>query len=447
MAALHRHRAQFGCLDLQTGAAVHGQDLARAALARALASGSATAIYRWSERARAQALLFAPVRPPDNPDAATALEELRQVRHSLRAAELAGLSASGLRTRVDALQRTIREHMWSTPGNRAATEPAPASFTAVKEAATGSALVIYLRDGPLLRALVVVDGSTSLVTLGEFATAAEAVLRLRADLDAKAGRALPDRMAAVVAAATARDARALSSAVLDPLLDQVGDRDLVVVPTGILITVPWSALPGCAGRPVTVAPSATIWLAAIRRLASHRLGPPAATLLVAGPGNARGPAEVQAIAAIRPGATILLGADATPAATLKALSEVTVAHLAAHGRHQSENALFSTLELATGPLLGYDLQQVSHIPPMVVMSSCDLGLTDIRPGDETLGMVIALLSAGSATVIANVARVADDTAASTMIGFHEAIAAGRHPAAALAHAAKHPAGFVCFGAG
>jgi tetratricopeptide (TPR) repeat protein len=38
MATLHRHRTQFGCLDLQTGAAVHGQDLARAGLATALAS-------------------------------------------------------------------------------------------------------------------------------------------------------------------------------------------------------------------------------------------------------------------------------------------------------------------------------------------------------------------------------------------------------------------------
>ena len=29
---------------------------------------------------------------------------------------------------------------------------------------------------------------------------------------------------------------------------------------------------------------------------------------------------------------------------------------------------------------------------------CDVGLTDVRPGDETFGMVTALLSAGSATV-------------------------------------------------
>ena len=86
---------------------------------------------------------------------------------------------------------------------------------------------------------------------------------------------------------------------------------------------------------------------------------------------------------------------------------------------------------------------------MVVLSSCDVGLTDVRPGDETFGMVTALLSAGSATVIASVARVADDTAMAAMAGFHREVTAGRPPAAALAAALQEEAtaGFVCFGAG
>jgi hypothetical protein len=84
MAALHRHRTQFGCLDLQTGAAVHGQDLARAGLALALARGSPAAVYLWSERSRAQALLLPAPRPSGDPAVAAAVEELRQARHTLR---------------------------------------------------------------------------------------------------------------------------------------------------------------------------------------------------------------------------------------------------------------------------------------------------------------------------------------------------------------------------
>jgi hypothetical protein len=454
MATLHRHRTQFGCLDLQTGAAVHGQDLARAGLAAALARGSPDAVYRWSERARAQALLLPPARPLGDPAATAALEELRQARHTLRAQELAGRPASGLRARVEALQRNIREQSWTAPGQRDAPAPAPAPLRAIRDSLAGAALVTYLRDGPALRALVVAGDSVRLRTVGGYAAAEEAVLRLRADLDSQAGRALPGGLAAAVRTATRHDAAAVGSAVLGPLLDDIGDRELVVVPTGVLMTVPWAALPGCAGRPVTVAPSATVWRDARRRRANHRPdaggpGPDAATVLVAGPGNARGDTEIQAIAALHPGASVLTGAAATPAATLVALDRAALAHLAAHGQHQAENALFSTLELAGGPLLGYDLQRAGRAPLMVVLSSCDVGLTDVRPGDETFGMVTALLNAGSATVVASVARVADDAAMAAMVGFHRAVTAGRPPAAALAAAlaGQETAGFVCFGAG
>ena len=455
MAALHRHRAQFGCLDLQTGAAVHGQDLARAGLAAALARRAPDAVYRWSERARAQALLLPTVRPPDDPAAAATLEELRQARHALRARELAGRPVSGLRARVEALQRGIREQAWATPGRPDVRVPSPAPLGTVRECLAGAALVIYLRDGPVLRSLIVTGDSVQLQTVGGYAAAEEAVLRLRADLDAQAGRALPGRLAAAVSTATRHDAVAVGAAVLSPLLPGIGDRDLIVVPTGILMTVPWAALPGCAGRPVTVTPSVTSWLAAMRRLAAARERDPgwpeaeAAAVLVAGPGNARGDAEIRAIAALRPHASVLTGADATPAAALAAFGSAGIAHLAAHGQHQAENALFSSLELAGAPLLGYDLQQAARAPLMVVLSSCDLGLTDVRPGDETFGMVTALLSAGSATVVASVARVADDTAMATMTGYHRAITAGASPAAALAAALDREvsAGFVCFGAG
>jgi len=454
MAALHRHRAQFGCLDLQTGAAVHGQDLARAGLAAALAGGSPAAVYRWAERSRAQVLLLPVLRPPQDPVAAAAIEELRQARHMLRARELAGQPAGGLRSRIEALQRRVREQSWAAPGQRGLPAPAPAMFSSVKEGLGDAALVIYIRDRLQLRALVVAGGSASLRSLGDYAAATEAVLRLRADLDVQSGRALPDRLAQAVAAATRRDAAALATAVLSPLLDQAGDRDLVIVPTGVLTTVPWAVLPGCAGRPVTVAPSATAWHAATRRRKSEANGQRGAdasaiTLLVAGPGNARGDAEVQAIAALAPHASILTGTDATPAATLDKLGTAAVAHLAAHGHHQAENALFSTLELAGGPLLGYDLQAAAKVPAMVVLSSCDLGLTDVRPGDETFGMVTALLTAGAGTVVASVARVADDSAMAAMVGYHQAIAAGSAPAAALALALEREtaAGFVCFGAG
>ena len=115
---------------------------------------------------------------------------------------------------------------------------------------------VLLRDGRALRALVVAGGRSRLVGLGRFAAAEEALLRLRADLDAQAGHAMPNRLARAVHVATRHDAAVLGEVILGPLLPHVGDRELVVVPTGALITVPWAMIPGTAGRAVTVAPSA-----------------------------------------------------------------------------------------------------------------------------------------------------------------------------------------------
>jgi CHAT domain-containing protein len=210
------------------------------------------------------------------------------------------------------------------------------------------------------------------------------------------------------------------------------------------MTTPWAVLPGCAGRPVTVAPSATAWLSARRR---RRVSTATGSLLVSGPGISRGAQEVEAISGYAPRPTVLTGSTATPAAALAAMNGAAVAHVAAHGRHQAENPLFSALELSGGSIFGYDLQRLTRPPALVMMSSCELGLNDVRPGDESIGMASALLAAGTATVIASVCRVADDAAMATAVGFHRAVAAGQAPATALATAAPADSGFICLGAG
>jgi CHAT domain-containing protein len=96
--------------------------------------------------------------------------------------------------------------------------------------------------------------------------------------------------------------------------------------------------------------------------------------------------------------------------------------------------------------MGYDLQRLDAAPAVVVLAACDVGLADVRPGDETIGMTAALLAAGTSTVIAGVGRVADQATITVMTGLHRALRAGRTPAAALAEVAGGTA-FVCFGAG
>jgi CHAT domain-containing protein len=159
---------------------------------------------------------------------------------------------------------------------------------------------------------------------------------------------------------------------------------------------------------------------------------------------------VTEIAKVYPGCRLLLGETATVSATLHALDGTRLAHLAAHGHHDRENVLFSRLDLADGPLMAYDIQQLAAAPRQVILSSCDVGRTVVRPGEEILGFTAALLYVGTPTVISSVTRVADDAAAvGIMTGYHHALRSGARPAEALARAALaepfNP--FVCFGSG
>jgi hypothetical protein len=460
MTTLHRYRARLGCLDLQTGAAVHGRDLAQAGVAAALRTGSAAAVFRWAELSRAQALLLAPARPPADPAAVAALERLRQVRLGARTAELAGRPSDRLRGTEARLRQQVRQDTW-TAGGRSQPEAAPVTALAalgpLRSALGEAALLSYVRDGAALYALAVTRRSARVVPLGRYGRIEKTLLRLRASLDAQAGRILPPRLGAAVTAAADQDRAELAAALLAPVRAVTGDRELVIVPTGLLVTVPW-ALVAEPGRPVTVAPSATFWLAArqqagspqaaSQRPNSQRLDASATAVLAAGPGTQRGEAEIAQIARLRPGATVLAGDAASPAAVLAAMDGASLVHLAAHGTHQPDNALFSALELAGGPVMGYDLQRLKAAPVLAVLSCCDLGLADVRPGDETLGMVSALLHAGTATAVASVTQVADDTAMRVMTSLHAALRRGLSPAQALAEAGRdEPAGFVCFGAG
>jgi len=441
---LHRVRGRLGALDLRGGAAVRGRELAEGGLEAALAAGQPAAIFAWAERTRAQGLLFAPARLPVDGVDEGEWQELRAVSVTLAEAELSGVPAERLRARREALRRRLRRSTWAAPGAGEAARRAKLADVRTRLGEGRVLVMLIAGGGDELHALVVTTTSARLRRLGSRGAAEEATLRVRSALDAQAGRTLPTALAEAVRAATAHDLDDLESQLVAPLRELIGGRELVVVPTGGLTAVPWSALPSLAGTPVTVASSASTWVARTAP-ASGR------TLLVGGPRIARGDSELTAIEAVATGTPVVArldGAAATVAATRKHWEYAEVAHVAAHGHHAADNPLFSGLELADGLLMGYDLLAARRTPPLVVLSSCDLGLHDTRPGDESLGVTTALLAAGAATVVASVARVADDVAERVMVAFHRRLATGDTPAAALAAAtAGEQTGFCCFGAG
>jgi CHAT domain len=449
LALVHARRGRLGSLDLQTATAALGSELAAEGLRLALRDGAAPLVFAWLERSRAQAFRLTPVRPPADPQAAATLAELRQLSLLIRTAELNGHRDPAAIARRAELQRGIRELTWQAGG--LGETAAQASLGAVTSALTetGQTLVSMVVTGGRLLAVVAAKGTVRLAELGDAEVAAEAARRLTADLDTLAGRRLPARLEAVIRASIRHQAQLLTAELLAPLRGWLGDDGVVLVPAGLLAGIPWSLLPGLRGRPVTVCPSASAWLAA-RTRAQARAGAPQGTpLLVAGPDLVHAGREISQIAAVYPGCRQLHAPAATVAATLRALDGAPLAHFAAHGYHDRENVLFSRLDLTDGPLMGYDIQLLAAAPGQVILSACDVGRTVVRPGEELLGFTAALLYIGTANVIASVTRVPDEHAVGVMTAYHRALAAGTRPAQALAAAAAAEplSSFVCFGAG
>jgi tetratricopeptide (TPR) repeat protein len=460
LALLQARRSRLGSIDLQTGAAALGADLAAAGLRQALDRGSASLVFAWLERSRAQAFLARPVRPPADARSAEIVAELRQLDYLIRAAELTGTRDPAAIARRAGLQREVRELSWQAVGRgETVGRSSPAEIGAALSASGQRLVSILARDGQL-HAVVLTGKSVHLLRLGDFGAAAEAALRLGADLDTLAGQRLPARLEAVIKGSIRQQTEVLTAEVIAPLRRLLGDAGLVIVPTGPLARVPWNMLAELRGRPVTVCPSASSWLAAWRRRPAS-LGVPAGApssavpaggtppLLVAGPDLAHAAAEATAIAGIYPGSRLLLAESATVSATLAGLDGSPLAHLAAHGHDERENFLFSRLDLADGPLMAYDIQQLAAPPGQVILSACDVGRSVARPGDELLGFTAALLYTGTATVISSIARVADDAAAGIMTTYHQRLTVGARPAEALAAAAAAEpfSPFVCFGSG
>ena len=345
---LHEWQSSFGSLDLQTMVTGHGRRLAVRGLRVAVASRSPEVLFEWSERARMLASRVQPVRVPRRRGGAW------PISHELRA----------LASTEDAVARAARlgrpscgSGCASGPGSTAArgsTTTRRRWRTSRHELGAARALVAHVVTADEVVALVVTADVGVGASTSARASALDALLGgLLPDLDMAAAD-LPGLFAGAIRAELRRPARtarrpaagaarrrcrrprARAHAVgragrraVDAAAEQSrspGDRG----PVGDLV--------GCRGPR--------------RRCARASAG------FVAGPRVAQAEAETTAAATAWPGATVLHGAEATAAAVSRLAGEVDVLHVSAHGRHSSENPLFSGFELADGPWFGYDIDQL-----------------------------------------------------------------------------------------
>lgn len=419
-------------LEVRAALALHGRRLAEFDLADAMDSRSPRRVFDSVERWRAVSHRLAPVSADLSPENLALLAELRQTRRLLSGSELPdGPGRDRLRAQAARLEWQVAQSDWATSGSDPATDAVRAAVLPhVKEllASREEAAVVLFDHDEDQYALDISDRRARLRRLGRSAELAALAARLNRDVRAHAFAAPNPALAQAVRRAVDSSLQALDAALFGGAPTSP-TKGVVVVPGRTLASVPWTLLPTLAGRPVTVSPSMTRW---VNGLLGSRARCSTTVAALAGPGLTGAPGEVGEVATVwqaRGAATSNHEADSRD--VKDALHRDTLVHIAAHGTHEDQNPYFSSLRMCDGPVFAHELPRplaAEH----VVLSACEVGRSELRPGDEPLGLTAALLALGARSVVAAVAPVRDEVASRAMVTYHRHLASGRPAALALA---------------
>lgn len=428
---LAREQGRYAGLDARTAVALHGRRLQELDVTIALPAGPAR-VFVATERWRGVSHRLPRVSPTTDEPLNDLVARLRQLR--LELAEAAAADRVDLLRRIDTVERAVQRRDWQTALAQRSTDRRIATGTtthrAVRDllARRGSGLISLFAHAGRLCAVTVGADPTRVTELGDVAELAELAQRVGADL-AALSRVSEPRIRPVVERALQRSLARVSERLASAL---PAEGRVVVLPYRSLATLPWRLLPALSGRPVTVAPSATFWL----RGTGAQSRADSSVTCVAGPQLLRAESEAEQIAALRPGTVALTGRSATGAAMTAALRDSRVVHVAAHGSHHEQSPLFSSILLADGPLFAHEFQRVGVGAEHVVLSACDVGRARVRQGEEALGLSSALLACGVRSVVAAVAPVRDEVAATVMTAYHRELLGGADAALALERASS-----------
>ena len=208
--------------------------------------------------------------------------------------------------------------------------------------------------------------------------------------------------------------------------------------------LPWASMPSLSDRSFTISPSVRWWIDA----ASSQPTPPRSALVVAGPRLTEAREEACGVAACHRRAEVMTGARATVAKVSAALDKHDLVHFVAHGRFRHDNPLWSTIELADGPLTVYELERLGRVPATVVLATCESGVGGTRGGAQLHGLAGTLLTMGARTIVAAIGPLPDTTETRlAMIDLHRDLVGGSTASASLAHQRMATDGFSLTAAG
>ena len=229
---------------------------------------------------------------------------------------------------------------------------------------------------------------------------------------------------------------------LAPLAEWAAPGDVVyLVPYGVLHDLPLHTLPLDDEPLIERNPVCYVPASAVLRHTLRGGGPGFAGGTAAVFGDSRGdlPAareEAATVAALL-GVNALTGGDVTRKRLLDAFRTRTTVHFAGHGQLSTADGFASGLYLAgTDVLRAADMLGQPCATRLAVLSGCDTGVSELRSGDEAVGLIRALLLSGVHTILASQWRVSDASTRDLLCRFHEA---ARDPRVCAAEALRRAA--------
>jgi CHAT domain-containing protein len=226
---------------------------------------------------------------------------------------------------------------------------------------------------------------------------------------------------------------------LEPVRGRLAGNHLIVVPHGILHSLPFHALFDgeqylIDSYSLSYAPSASIY-----SLCQRRTSPSGNSSLVLGVPDAQAPSigeEVVAVASALNSAQLFIGDAATEQVLRERGPGSRLIHLATHGNFRQDNPMFSGIRLGQSFLSLVDLYQLRLPAELITLSGCATGLNVVAAGDELLGLIRGLLGAGAQCLLLALWDVHDRSTTEFMTSFYESLKKGETKAQALQSAMK-----------
>ncbi len=340
---------------------------------------------------------------------------------------------------------------------------APMSLAQVRE---------YLADGTVMLSYLAVKDRLTLqaidrervIGVADLASMAD-VTELVGALQFQIGRALVSGSAPVSPrrhARLRRDTDVLLERLHQVLIAPVetmleGKTRLLVLPSGDLHSVPFAALLNdgeyLADRiSIATAPGVSVLTGMVNPGTSPRFDPES-PLVVAVPDEVAPNLGVEArvLAGRFPEATLLFDQEASREAVRGAMSRADLIHLACHGRFDPEHPAASGLRLADGWLTLDDLREVRLNRPLVVLTGCETGRVRVDRGDDLIGLMAAMITAGASSLVTSLWKTHDVAATALTTALYDALDEGDDLATALGRSQRvvrrefdHPAMWAPF---